>query len=334
MGAMSTAAHAQTNVTVYGTVDAGVRYSNNDNAAGEKRFSIGDGMETGSHFGIKGTEDLGQGTKALFVLEGGVNMGTGASTGNRTFGRQAFVGMSNEQLGTLTIGRQNSIGYDFIGSTVAWGITPVSEIGGYQYEVTGKRWDKSLKYTNKVGNGNFGAMYANGGVAGRTSEASSWAVSAGYKYSDLNLQSFYQVSNDTRDGIIGAALGEKEKVLGIGAAYGVTPNTKVFAQYVRNEYDISPVKNNIYTISANYNVAPAVVLRGGVTYDKQSNVDGRRMTYIAQADYNFSKRTNAYVGIDYNKLKDGYSNSAYNFNTAANLNDSRTGVMMGLRHRF
>jgi predicted porin len=56
---------------------------------------------------LKGEEDLGGGLKAIFQLENGFDPGTGKlNQGGREFGRQAFVGLTRDQWGTVTLGRQ------------------------------------------------------------------------------------------------------------------------------------------------------------------------------------------------------------------------------------
>jgi len=62
----ATAAHAQTSVTLYGLIDAGITYTNN--VGGSSRVALASGNISGSRFGLRGTEDLGGGLKALFVL--------------------------------------------------------------------------------------------------------------------------------------------------------------------------------------------------------------------------------------------------------------------------
>ena len=75
-----TAAHAQSSVTLYGLIDAGITYSNKVATTGghDKLVKYGDGVASGSRWGIRGTEDLGGGLKALFVLENGFSSGDGS----------------------------------------------------------------------------------------------------------------------------------------------------------------------------------------------------------------------------------------------------------------
>ncbi len=83
------------------------------------------GFAQGSRWGLKGTEDLGGGLKALFQLENGFNASNGkAAQGGLMFGRQAYVGLSDNQWGSVTLGRQ----YDSVIDYLARRLSP--EIGG------------------------------------------------------------------------------------------------------------------------------------------------------------------------------------------------------------
>ena len=127
-GVFVTAAHAQSSVTLYGLIDAGITYTNNQgwpahgrNAAARSTAAAGD---------LRGTEDLGGGLKAIFVLENGFNIANGTLGQNgREFGRQAFVGLSHDQFGAVTLGRQYDSVVDYIGPLSLTG----TQFGGTQF---------------------------------------------------------------------------------------------------------------------------------------------------------------------------------------------------------
>ncbi|PVX70869.1 porin [Paraburkholderia unamae] len=98
-------AAAQSSVTLYGVVDVFGQYLNN---GGQSSFSERSGGNSGSLFGLKGSEDLGGGLKAVFTVENGFNVNNGAFFADTTamFYRQAWVGMTDEKYGSLTFGRQ------------------------------------------------------------------------------------------------------------------------------------------------------------------------------------------------------------------------------------
>ena len=98
-------AHAQTNVTIYGLVDAGLVSERGGSAGSVTKVTSGIGSQ--SRLGFKGTEDLGNGLSAIFQLETGVKIDDGAlDSANTIFNRQAYVGLKSKDAGTLTLGRQ------------------------------------------------------------------------------------------------------------------------------------------------------------------------------------------------------------------------------------
>src|SRR5437868_4555135 len=92
MLAAYTSAHAQSNVQLYGLLDMGVGITTNATPAGGNLSQVSSGGMNTSRWGIKGSEDLGGGLKAVFQLESGIIMDTGAQDGN-LFKRQANVGL-------------------------------------------------------------------------------------------------------------------------------------------------------------------------------------------------------------------------------------------------
>ena len=119
LGAFTASAFAEPSVTLYGRIDTGLVYThkNLDNAAGSTdTFSMDSGVTTGSRWGLKGSEDIGN-AKVGFVLESGFNSDDGTSgqntsgQNNRLFGREAQVNISGAY-GTLYAGRLGSIASD------------------------------------------------------------------------------------------------------------------------------------------------------------------------------------------------------------------------------
>src|SRR5699024_2873316 len=124
------AAQAETSVTLYGIIDTGVGYQRvktpeieygGVTIVDKQRYSktvIYDGTshgQAGSRWGLKGTEDLGNGLRAEFMLEGGIDVTTGTSNqGGRLFGRQAWLGLAGDSWGALRFGRQHNVGTDFM----------------------------------------------------------------------------------------------------------------------------------------------------------------------------------------------------------------------------
>jgi predicted porin len=110
--ALSSAVQSKADVTLYGTVDLGLsnqRYSGEGaNPYGaSSSFGLTSGEQTESHFGLRGTEDLGSGLQVVFLLENGFNAGNGSlEQEGRLFGREAWLGLHSKSAGKLRFGRQ------------------------------------------------------------------------------------------------------------------------------------------------------------------------------------------------------------------------------------
>ena len=100
-------AQAETSVTLYGIVDGGIGYqkTKNDNFQNTRTGMI-DGVQYGNRWGLRGTEDLGDGLRAVFTLESGFNLGSGTQAQgtkkgeyDRLFGRQATLGLAGDSWG-------------------------------------------------------------------------------------------------------------------------------------------------------------------------------------------------------------------------------------------
>lgn len=102
---------AAADVTLYGKVDLGLHYSYDkvDGQDAVNTFNMQSGQNSGSRFGLKGTEDLGNGVKVGFILENGFNADDGTmGQGNRLFGREANLFVTGD-FGTLSMGRVGAL---------------------------------------------------------------------------------------------------------------------------------------------------------------------------------------------------------------------------------
>lgn len=122
--AFAAPAFAQNSVTLYGLIDEGFNFTNNVsvNGAGKSNFQLGSGFLQGSRWGLRGREDLGGGVQAVFRLESGFDINNGhIGQDGRMFGRQAYIGLSQAQFGTLTFGRQYDSLVDYLAPMTANG---------------------------------------------------------------------------------------------------------------------------------------------------------------------------------------------------------------------
>ena len=190
-GLASGFAVAQSNVTIYGIVDSAYTYAKGKTTAGaETAFSgIRDGGMSGSRLGFKGEETLGNGLKAIFLLEFGFD---NESSGGLYRNRQTYVGLDSNA-GTFTVGRQYSPSFFLLGRSSANSVTDVQPLnsllgsgGGFLNSVgtmrtdSASRWNNALNFTSKNYAGfQARAIYAFGETASNQNKTDLAAAGAG-----------------------------------------------------------------------------------------------------------------------------------------------------------
>jgi predicted porin len=131
---LAVSAHAQSNITLFALVDLNVTQSKAGTQAGGGRLTaMNDGTVNGlngSRWGVRASEDLGDGLRAGVHLESGVLADTGAlAQGGRGFGRQAFVFLSSASAGELRLGRQYILEDSVMGQSNPFGNALVNNPG-------------------------------------------------------------------------------------------------------------------------------------------------------------------------------------------------------------
>src|ERR1700753_491441 len=189
-GAFATAAHAQSSVTLYGLIDAGITYTNNQRDHSNVQETSG--SINGSRWGLRGAEDLGGGLKAIFTLENGFGINDGTLQQNsRLFGRQAFVGLASDQFGAVTLGRQYDSMVDFVAPLALTG----TQYGGTQFAHpfdndnlnNSFRINNSVKYQSaNYGGFKFGALYGFSNQADGFANNRAYSAGASYNWGGLN----------------------------------------------------------------------------------------------------------------------------------------------------
>jgi predicted porin len=201
----ATAVHAQSTVTLYGIIDEGFNYTSN--AGGKPLYNLSSGVMAGSRWGLRGTEDLGGGLKAIFTLENGFDINTGGfKQGGAEFGRQAYVGLASPY-GTLTLGRQYDLVTEYVDVFEAgsqWGGYIAAHPGDIDNLNNSNRVNNAVKYTSAGYRGLvFGAFYSFGGVAGDFSRNQLYSFGAGYNNGPLSLGAGYLYARDPNQSYFG-----------------------------------------------------------------------------------------------------------------------------------
>jgi predicted porin len=374
-GLASTAAFAQSNVTIYGSVDAGYSYrwdAENRTTGQHSRSSIDTGNSAGNRLGFKGVEDLGNGLKAVFLLEQGFNFDTGATgQGGRMFGRQAYVGLTGG-FGTAVAGRLYTPHFSFVSGidpfaagTVGeyrnvWGNT--GSAGSANNLLDPTRVDNAVAYISP----NFGGFdvtvaYSNSAAVDDNATTTVTTENAG---ENAKNNTVYALLAKYSAGPVLVGL----NVHRIAASSGITIATgvKTVDNYtLGGTFDAKVVKLHAVAgynqISANgqktdgsYSnyllgvTAPVgkATLKASVNYSDFNGESaalykgGSATQYAFGADYSLSKRTNlyaAYALIDAQSVRAstiyGVGDASSN-GTAAAGNPFQQGLTVGLRHQF
>ncbi|WP_321783298.1 porin [Paraburkholderia sp. J94] len=256
-GVFATAAHAQSSVTLYGLVDAGITYANN--SGGHSLWKASSGTVNGSRWGLRGSEDLGGGLKAIFTLESGFNIMNGtAGQSSRMFGRQAFVGLASNQYGAVTLGRQYDSVVDYLAPLSNTGTQYGGTIAAHPYDNDNLnnsiRFNNTIKYSSVNYAGfKFGGTYS---FSNSSEFANNRAYSFGatYNWGGLNVAAGYlQLNNDVTSatfanglptsGANGSQTGEwtflagRQRTFGGGVNYTFGPATAGFVYTQTNLSD-------------------------------------------------------------------------------------------------
>ncbi len=360
-----TYASPSASVSLYGLIDVSYVHTNNANANGDSITSPRVAWFSGNRWGVTGKRAMGgSGLDVIFRLEAEFESQTGNDdTPGTTFNRDSWVGVQSSALGKLTLGRQNAIARDPIGSAIygdPYGPASAStEEGGYTNNnnfkqlifyagsATGTRINNGVVWKKDFGSGLFaGAQYQFGGIAGDFSKGSTETVTMSYAGGPFNVAGFVTEANV-------AGLSNKSYSVGGNYTFGpVRVNGGLF-HYTANQGAAGALgerTDNAYTVSAKYTLSEkmdyelgyqdmkathAAVNGGGNVINAFANASastatatGSRATLYASAIYHFDKITEVYVAGDYLKLKDGYKVGATN--GFAN----QTELAVGLRTRF
>lgn len=337
-----------TSVSLYGVLDIGVAQmtnagnfssqfvtganptGNTNNARVGTVRGMMNGGESQSRWGIKGSEDLGDGNSAFFQLESAFSLGTGslatsglaggtnqpvAGINNRAmiadtalngqlFNRMALIGLSSNDLGTVTFGRQYSLQLDIIGSigggydpVNAQMFSPINFSGSYGGggATDNSRVDNAIKYAKKFGNINVNAMYGMGGMANATSARSNAQLNVGYEADTFGVQAAMQHSSDTTSltaaataNTVGATYENLDSYM-LAGRWQVIESLALKAGYERMKISAPGNFAADQTISQiyNYNVGSATAFSG----EKIINV------YWLGANYQVSPATKFSVGF-------------------------------------
>ncbi|APA89375.1 porin [Paraburkholderia sprentiae WSM5005] len=369
--AIAGVAHAQSSVTLYGLIDAGFGYVNTNQGS---RYAMMNGNLNGDRWGLKGAEDLGGGLAAIFQIENGFNVGTGAlGQGGREFGRQSWVGLTSASVGTLKLGRQYDPTVDTVQGLTLESVlgSPATTPGDVDNNDNSARISNAIKYVSPLFGGvQFEGLYALNGVAGKPGSGNTYSAAASYTGGPLSIAAGYlhgsntaatpgalrttwsgtmdsifdgPVSNGYQTaasiGIAHVAARYKLSAVTVGAGYSYAAfNADAQSTFKSQEHFNS---GKVYAL---YQLTPSLL--GGIGYIYTRSGGDTSATYnqvTAGASYALSKRTDFYAVGAYQHATGTQRTTGGALADAvasvgsyglAGNGNSQTLVVVGMRHRF
>ncbi|MDR5756424.1 porin [Caballeronia sp. LZ035] len=364
----SALAQAQGSITLYGRLDAGLEYMTgvptgvapNGAATGSShRFRAESGDWGTSLWGLKGVEDIGNGNRVVFQLEGSFNTMNGQGPGNNgLFNRWATVGLANDRYGTLRVGRELFI------SNGLWDFDPFGQSAWSSASlVRGRNWPQSSNNVSwqspKVAGFDFYGQYA-------FSNASSWngngtspqgreaGAQITYTAPLFQVRGLYDEIRNPANGSLGGAYANGGNgVYAYSREYTALLNVFLGSFKLQGGYQAirssgmsglqpgQPSALDQEWGGVTWQATPAAALIAAVYHVNGNNGAGNATLYSIGGTYNLSRRTllDFQVATMQNSGSANYGLNANNVgNTAATDNPlpghSQSGVYAGIQHSF
>lgn len=371
-GLVTAPVFAQSNVTIYGRADYGFMSRNGDNGAVgvnpttgaftpvDRKNEMASGLQAGSRIGFRGTEDLGNGLKAIFQLEYGITNDVGGASSNSGLvnARNSYVGLTGA-FGTLIGGHLDGVRYNIFGKYDAFANGNVANFTQMTAQVdrasnaiayitpnfsglTG-----TLAYSTHIGNANTMGLTTGATAAAHVQEAAGndgdgilTTAMLAYDNGPISANIDAERIRFNSNGIGVAASVESVKVYTIAGSYDfgvvkVAGLYDILKQEGRNNNAAFDADVRSWFVSAKAPVGSAVVLKA--TYGRTKNKDlsqSNATKWGIGGDYNLSKRTNLYA--TYGSIRNNDA-SRIQLSQSGNGYASGYGVRgfdLGIAHKF
>jgi len=336
LGSFAGVAAAQSSVTLFGIVDASLRYSNNGTV---NKKTLDSGAESTSRWGVRGTEDLGGGLSAGFWLEAGFNPDNGTSSSATKFwNRRATVSLVSQTAGEVRLGRDYNPLFLQYSSFSPFGVVGVGSIqtlipnlGGSIAGGTAQDNQRSDNTVSYILPGAIGGVYGQATVAAGEGTAGNKHTGArlGYANGPINVSAAFGQTQVT-------LANAKVKEAGVAASYDFGA-VKVIGQYIDRQID-SAKKSKVYELAATAPVGNGVFKAAYVKLSDFSQTPavassiGAAKQFSLGYVYNVSKRTALYT--TYSRLTNTNLALATSSSLAAVKGAAHTGTEVGIRHNF
>jgi predicted porin len=315
LGAFAGVAQAQTAVQIYGTVDAGMTKRTDQTLAIGKRAN--------NTLGFKGTEELGNGLKALFQLEIRYEPDTGTleSVTRPLFQGQSRVGLQGD-FGMVRLGRGLTAFQETATAFEPWHGLPTPagfqtdlQVAGYTSDPLSPAGNSTNRFSNALfyNSPEFAGFQVNTTIGTKEANAGAPLVGRGtavlpqYPANAETSVTPYSISATYKNGPVAAMLANERNAVetrlwSIATSIFATPELKLMASYQRQNQDHTKLTNPMtkaWVLGANYTMGPGKVLVGygqknpdGVTKTKQTSIG---------YEYSLSKRTYVYADASHKK---------------------------------
>ncbi|REG50982.1 outer membrane protein OmpU [Paraburkholderia sp. BL6669N2] len=358
VGLMCEHAFAQNSVTLYGMLDNGITYATN--AGGARQLMQQSSIMRGNRWGMTGKEDLGGGLRAIFTIEGGLNLENGtAAQGGLEFGRQAFVGLAN-RFGTIALGRQYDFIVDYVGASFSSSLynTSYAFHAGDIDRLSGQRADSAIKlYSANLSGFTFGAMYAYGDPSTRSPDTNRvvsfgghferGGFSAGAAYTAVYDQAIPLATVFGVTSLFGKTIGavnpktgviagpsinvDRTQTIALGAGYKWTKFT-LLGLVTGNKLVIGTNSGNFMTYEATGSYSPSPFFFIAASYAFETFQGERYGMAAATIDYRLSVRTDLYAALVNLRGYDGAAAAIHAITISSS--NMQTVFRVGIRHLF
>ena len=304
-----------------------------------------------SRLGFKGTEDLGGGLQAMFVLESGFAVDTGGmGQGNRLFGRQSFVGLKNNY-GTVMLGRQVNMTYLVTAKSDVMGpnIFSISSIDSY---IPNARSDNAIGYLGTFSGVTVGATYSfgrdtstaggasatgcAGEVAGNAKACRQVTAMLAYDSQSFGVSSSYDIMYGNTGAANGLTSSDNTDQRVTLNGYAMLGSTKIGMGVMDRKTRAAAAVNtdsDLYYLGFSYPISTALVLDAQVARLNIKGSANKSTLSVARLTYNLSKRTALYTSLGYMKNA-GTAAIPLDVGGTVGTGMNQFGVMTGVRHTF
>lgn len=347
-------AHAQSSVTLYGSIVDGIVWANN--VGGSHLVKLASGGHWSNNWGITGTEDLGGGLKAFFNLNNTYNFNTGQSYGtNEMWGGSAYVGLSSTTLGKFTMGQQYDYSVDFVQySAPASGTLFAFHPGAFD-RVPGVALANTVSYESpRLAGLRARGMYSFGSATSPTNTRRSYSAALDFKEGNFRAEAFTtSVGGTSIAPGTGAGMANflnrsltanpaqsialrSTDIYGVAAAYDWDKFT-FRSNFTRIYFTDASAAQNKQTVSnaegaIQYKIQPDLYVNGGYTYSWTNGVHWNQVNLAT--DYFLSKRTDIMLATNFQRVSGPPGQVANMFTIGNSSSQSQLLFYAGIRHFF